>query len=118
MSIAELFPNAGSYTGSTRSALAEKVSGEVSAPLTNDLPAALSGQPTTKMPPIDIMQNLLTEDALSQVFDMVTSTNKNINSKPNGYDVSASEVEAAARAYAKVEDVRIYNQNSSVFLSG
>lgn len=117
MSIVELFPNAGSYTGSTRSTLMEKIPGDVVASEKNELSIKSSSQPVINMQPINITQNLLTEDALSQIFNLVSTPQQSVSSNKSDSDVLAGNIGAAASAYAKIEDVKLYNQNSSVFLS-
>ena len=117
MSIAELFPNAGSYTGSTRSALTQKIPADVVASEKNELSIKSSSQPAISMQPINITQTLLTEDALSQIFNLVSTSQQSISTNKSDSDILTSNVVAAASAYAKVEDVKLYNQNSSVFLS-
>ncbi|MES2607977.1 MAG: hypothetical protein V4544_04540 [Pseudomonadota bacterium] len=87
MSLEGLFPNAGSYTGTTRNPLIGRTTSNVDdCQKANDLTVSVSRAPT-KMDPINVAKSLLTDEVLSQIF----ITQQNANSITTEYGDSTND---------------------------
>ena len=68
MSLADLFPNAGSYTGSARNPLASRTTSSIDDSQKGCDAAILATTAPIKMDPINVAKSLVTDEVLSQIF--------------------------------------------------
>lgn len=107
MSLAELFPNAGSYTGSTRSPLTSRTTNTIDDSQRSSEAAVLATTTPIKIDPVNVVKSLMTDESFSQIFTAQQDTGDAANCVNSNLSHSATDAytEIANKALPKASTV-------------
>ena len=104
-----LFPNAGSYTGSTRNPLANKSTENVDACQKNDDVTLSTARAPIKMEPVTVARSLLTDEVSSQIFTAQQSMGDVIGS------VNSKLAHSVTDAYTTIANKELSKAGTNIF---
>lgn len=111
MSLADLFPNAGSYTGSARSPLASRTTSSIDDSQKGCDADVLATTTPIKMDPINVAKSLVTDEVLSQIFTAQQDTS---DAKVR---VNNNLAHSVTDAYAEMANKEFSKATSNVFFA-
>jgi hypothetical protein len=111
MSLEGLFPNAGSYTGTTRSPLIGKTTNTADDSQKGSDVAVSATTTPIKMDPVNAVKSLVTDEVLSQIFTAQQDTSHAADCVNNNLAHSVTD------AYAEMANKELPKSSTNVFFA-